>query len=196
MDLSEPVVTGLFALGGVLIGSTFQGVLNAISERRRDGWAARKAARLFHPRLMRFVMAQAEARQHGWTWGDLIIVVETNLEDWDGFADVFAGTLEYEDWFKVYASVRGLQQLTWTDDRDAPIGDDDAEYLDGLIERAIEASAVLVMVAFQGVRKHRIRTAFNLVRYRFLPHDEDELLREAGIDPAELHDDEKDGERQ
>jgi hypothetical protein len=191
VDLGEPVVTGLFVLGGVLVGGTLQGILNAITERRRDGWAARKAARLFHPRLMRFVMAQGEARQHGWTWADLIIVVESNLEDWDSYADVFAGTLEYDDWFKVYAAVRGLQQMTWTVDRDAQIGDDDAEYLDGLMERAIEASMVLVMVSFQGVRKHRIRSAFNRVRYRFSRYDEDELLREAGIDPAELHDDDR-----
>jgi hypothetical protein len=104
---------------------------------------------------------------------------------------VLAGTLEYDDWFKVYAAVRGLQQLTWTVDRNAQIGGGDAEYLDGLMERAIEASMVLVMVSFRGARKHRIRTAFNRVRYRFFPLDEDELLREAGLDPAELQEDDR-----
>jgi hypothetical protein len=30
---------------------------------------------------MRFVMAQSEASEHGWTWADLAMVVEANLED-------------------------------------------------------------------------------------------------------------------
>jgi hypothetical protein len=194
VELSEPVITGLFALSGVLIGGSLQGILNAVMERRHDGWAARKAARLFNPRLTRFIAAQSEARTHGWTWGDLATVVEANLDDWDGYADVFAGTLEYEDWFKVYLAVRGLEQLTWTVDGDAKIGDSDTEYLDGLMERVLEASALLTMVAFRGVRKHRIRTAFNRVRYRLFPGDEDEFLREAAIDPAELPEDD-DGKR-
>lgn len=186
MELSEPVITRLFALGGVLIGGTLQGILNPITERRHDGWAARKAARLFNPRLMRFVAAQSEAREHGWTWDDLATVVEANLVDWDGYAGVFAGTLEFEDWLKVYTAVRGLEQLTWTVDRDAPVGGDDTEYLEDLMERALQASALLTMVGFRGVRKRRIRAAFNRVRYRVFPGDEDELLRKAGIDPGEL----------
>jgi hypothetical protein len=59
--------------------------------------------------------------------GDLSVVVESNLEDWDGFTDVFAGTLEYDDWFTIYAAVRGLQQLNWTENREAQIGDDNTE---------------------------------------------------------------------
>jgi hypothetical protein len=178
--MSTALTTGLFTLGGVVVGGSLQGVIAWAQERRRYGWEARKAARLFAPRLMRFVMAQSEARENGWTWGELCGVVEVNIGDWEEFATVFAGTLRHEQWSSVYAAVRGLQQMTLTTRRQDVIGQSDDAYLDALMVRAIDASAMLVRVGMLGPRRTPVRDVFFRLRYRLKPPDAETMLAEAG----------------
>jgi hypothetical protein len=125
-------------------------------------------------------MAMAEASEHGWTWADLSAVVESNLEGWDAFADVFAGALRWEEWFAVYAAVRGLQQLTYTALDTTRLGPADHEYISSLIARTTKATVVLTVVGVVGPggrtrASRRLRRLWWKVRP---PFDEDELLDE------------------
>lgn len=114
--------------------------------------------------------------------------METNLHDWEEqYAEVFAGTLPFDDWFTVYAAVRPLERLTHTAPRDGGrIGSQDADYLHGLIEKTTAAAMRLTMVALSGVRRRRVRSALRGLWYQLRPPNEDEMLAEAGFDPREL----------
>jgi hypothetical protein len=189
--MDAAVSTGLFTLGGVIVGGLVNGGVTYAVERRREGWVAQKDARLFMPRLSRLSFAMGAALDDQWSWDELCVVVEANLDDWeDQYAEVFAGTLPFDDWFTVYKAVRPLQQMTHTAPRNGTrIGPKDAEYLRGLIDNTVAAMMTLTMVAVSGVRRRRVRSALRSLWYRFRRPDEDELLAEAGFDPRELHED-------
>jgi hypothetical protein len=189
--MDAAVATGLFTLGGVIVGGLVNGGVTYAMERRREGWVAQKDARLFMPRLMRLAFAMGDAMEHEWPWENLCVVVESNLQDWeDQYNEVFAGTLPFDDWFTVYAAVRPLEKMTHTAPRDGGrIGRQDADYLHDLIEKTTAAAMTLTMVAVSGVRRRRVRSALRGLWYRLRPPDEDEMLAEAGFDPRELHED-------
>jgi hypothetical protein len=50
-------VTGLFALGGVVVGGVLNNMLAHRLEKRRAGWEGKTKARLFAPTMMRLSMA-------------------------------------------------------------------------------------------------------------------------------------------
>jgi hypothetical protein len=69
------------------------------------------------------------------------------------------------------------------------IGQEDADYLRGLSDKAVAAMATLTIVAVSGVRRRRVRTGLRGLWYRLRPPDEDEILAEAGLDPRQFEDD-------
>jgi hypothetical protein len=153
------VTAAIFGLLGVIVGGLLQGGWTWTMERRRESWAARKAARLFAPALHRCLLAVTHAKSRGWTWGDLVTTVEANVQPWPDHAAVFAGTLEWDEWFEIYAAARALEQLTWNapDDPDQRIGPGDHEYLEK-VASAVTTGAVVcgaVGVSGTGVRGWR-----------------------------------------
>jgi hypothetical protein len=110
--------TGLFTLGGVIVGGVINGGVTYAIERRRDGWTAKKDARLFIPHLHRMWLAANDVLDRTRSWDALHEVLDENLPHWEQrYADVFAGTLTWDEWSTVYGAVRRYQQA-----RDAPLG--------------------------------------------------------------------------
>jgi hypothetical protein len=173
------VTEAIFGLIGVIIGGFLQGGWSWAMERRRDSWAARKAARLFAPPLHRCAFAINHAMEHGNTWGDLVPVVLGNLERWPGDAEVFAGTLDWEDWFDIYASVRALEQLTWNapDDPNIIIERHDP-YLDSVIEKTISGAVTCAAIGVSGTRWGGWRHWLRRMRRRLRPQSERDMLIE------------------
>lgn len=177
------MAAAIFGLVGVVIGGLLQGGWTWVIERRREGWAARRAARLFAPALHRCHLAMDRALSHATTWGELTTVIEANVHDWPEHADVFAGTLVWEQWFDIYAAVRALQQLTWyaADFPENALirpGTDDERYLRDLIDQAMEGALTLAHVGIAGVGRHRLRRRMRRLWYRLRRSDDDELIEE------------------
>jgi len=113
--MNAAVATGLFALGGVLVG----GFITYVMERRREGWIAKKDARLFIPHLRHLRVTTDEALENGWPWQDLCRAAEEDIPHWEvRYAEVFAGTLTPGQWTTVYSAVRNFQEMTRTARRD------------------------------------------------------------------------------
>ena len=186
--MDNAVATGLFALGGVCVGGFVQAAVAHRMERRREGWAARRSARLFMPSLVRVGMATSGAVEHGYTWEQLQLVAEANLERWDEHAEVFAGTLGFDQWGSVYAAVRALQQMTWEDSEDPRVRATDADYMKMLTERCLDAAVVLTIVADAGVHRRRISRGLRRLRNRVLSANQDarfgRILEDLGV-PAD-----------
>jgi hypothetical protein len=192
--MDQSVVTGLFTLGGVVVGGAVNGGVTYAMERSRAGWAARRSARLFAPALYRLAFAAAHAEEHTTTYADLARVAEANLTDWPEHSAVFAGTLEWEQWFGIYAAVRAWEGFTWnlppdperTEIRPSSKG---AAYVSSLGERAVEGAVQCSSIALRGVRRRRLRGALTSVWRRLRPLDEDKLIEQAGEKAIELPDD-------
>jgi hypothetical protein len=185
------VTTGLFALGGVVVGGFVNGAVTYSMERRREGWAARRAARLFAPCLHRLAYAADSSLREGTSWAELADVVPANLEEWPAHADVFAGTLEWEQWFDIYAAVRVWEQFTWgqpslPDRALIRPGTKGAAYVETLRQRALEGAVTCAVVANSGVRRRRVRNVMSRLRWRMRPPTEDVLIDEAVDKSASL----------
>jgi hypothetical protein len=123
-----------------------------------------------------------EAIEHGWTWGELCAVAEDNLYHWEErYAEVFAGTLTWDEWFTVYGAVRRFQQMALTAPRQKRIAKTDEAYLDPLVEKAAAAVVTLIPLATRGGGRHRVRHGFVLLKDRLRPPDHEKLLTELGI---------------
>lgn len=181
--MDAAVTTGLFALGGVIVGGVVNGTITYAIERSREGWAARRSARMFGPALHRLHLAAGHSLDHPTTWAELAEVVEINLDAWPEHADVFAGSLDWDQWFEIYAAVRAWEQFTWNlppnpDQTLIRPGTDDAKYIDGLIDITIKAAVQCAVVGIRGVRQERVRNFVRNLRYRVRPPTDDELIEE------------------
>lgn len=186
LALSDPATTGLFTLAGAIVGGLIAGTVTFGMERRREGWTAKRDARLFQPALTRISLASYQAVEERWAWSVLCgDVITTNLAEWDEYQKVFAGTLRWDDWFTIYKAVRAAEQLTHMapETPGARIKSGDAKRLEDLADKMAEAAAVLIFIGISGPRRRRVRGLFIGLWRRIKPIDEDKLLREAGIEP-------------
>jgi hypothetical protein len=149
--VSNAVTTGLFALGGVLIGGGLN-IAGAYSlERRTRRRAARTAAR-----LVLIEVSEAGhlllAAQHQQTWEPL---ADLKLTDWQEHRGLLAGAMEGDDWLKAWMAERILQEFAAKAPVPFELGDE---------ERAQEAALVvgrftnvLIDISVDGVRWRRVR---------------------------------------
>jgi hypothetical protein len=150
-----------------------------------------KEARVVAPRFLRLAMAMGSAIDEEWTWEALSFVIEANLKDWDDFADVFAGALTYDDWFALYQAIRPMELLTLaaTHEDGSRVTGEGAERLREVIDRVVEAGMVLTVIGISGTKRRPLRRAFRGLWWTFRPPNQDDLLREAGLDPADFDSD-------
>jgi hypothetical protein len=133
--MAAAVATGLFTLGGVIVGPLVNGAATDALERRREGWAAQKDARLFMLVMRVSLFAMAEALEDEWQWDDPSVVVKTNLADWD---DQFAMSSPRRCPSRLVHRLPSRAhppEMTHAAPRDGTrIGQEDADYLRGLID--------------------------------------------------------------
>jgi hypothetical protein len=165
----------IFGLLGVIVGGVLQSTGSWAMERRRESWAAKKSGRLFSPHLFRCALVIDHAIEHGSTWGELITVTEANLAPWPEHAEVFAGTIDFEQWGEIYAAVRALEQLTWAapDDPSELITEEQGEDLARLIEPTFGAAMECNVIGLAGVGRFRVRRFFRGIWRRVRPIDEE-----------------------
>jgi hypothetical protein len=84
------MTAAIFGLVGVVVGALLQGVISWGMERRREGWAVRKAGRLFSAELQRCQLAleQAVSWRPPMEWSTLVAGIEAALVRWPEHADV------------------------------------------------------------------------------------------------------------
>lgn len=190
METDTALVTGAFALGGVIVGGVLNNWLGYVLERRREGWAGKTKARMFMPRMIRLAMALGEALEDEWTWDEACLVIENNLDDfWPDFAEVFAGTFSNDEWETIYRTVRPLEQMTNTAPRDGTkFAKGDEEYIAERIDALVEATMTLVMIGHHGPNRRRrlIRGVFWSAWEKLRPLDERKVLEEAGIEQDDI----------
>lgn len=169
MESDTALITGAFALGGVIVGGALNNWLSYTLERRREGWAGTKAARLLFPRIGRIDFSLQEAAAERWSWNRLCNVIESNLDGfWTEFADTITGTFAFEEWAQVYAAVQRLEHLRYTALRDGTrITEADQESLRNVRKVVNEAHTTLTVIAIYGPnRQGQLRRALNRARYK------------------------------
>lgn len=185
------MTAAIFGLIGVLVGGLLQGVIAWRMERRREGWAARKAGRLFAQQLIGCVTFIEEIGDHvsALTWDDVTSTLESNLRRWPEYSEVFAGTLDYKRWHQIAYAVRALEGvIALAHDRaasDDPMTSAHRQYIDESSYRDVLLGAsVCHGVGWVGVQRQPIRRAFSRMWHRLRPPSEDDLMREAFGDEA------------
>lgn len=107
--IASALTTGVFTLGGVIVGGLLNSLVSLRLERRSDRRAARKALRLFGPQLTDAMWAIDRAIQAK-EWGKLPEAVEGRLAQWDEYAPVFAEN-QWEEWRRFLETVTELRYL-------------------------------------------------------------------------------------
>jgi hypothetical protein len=176
--MDSGLVTGLFTLGGVLVGGVLQGATAAYSHHRLDSRRARKAARIFGPCLNRCGLAIEHAGSFETTWGELVGVIESNLARWPEHEETFADTLHWDQWFPIYAAVRSLQQLVFLspDDPAALVGPDYTEHLEQAVDGSVEGWVVAAGIAYSGSGRQRLRRLGRRLYSRVRPNAYDKQI--------------------
>ncbi|HEX2161416.1 MAG TPA: hypothetical protein VHF88_06305 [Thermoleophilaceae bacterium] len=169
--MDSAVITGLFTLGGVVVGGVLNQALNHHLERRRAGWEAKKAARLFAPSLHRLHIAGEHGRTHAVTWDEMADLAKHELVGWETHADVFAGTIEWDDWFEIYSAVRVWQQIAEDPPRNEHgglirPGTPDAKRLAEITEKALDGALQCGSIGVNGIAKRRFRRTAAKLRDR------------------------------
>jgi hypothetical protein len=172
--------TGLFALGGVIVGGVVNGAVTFTMERRREGWAARKEARNFLPRIMRCRNILSKGADRGVLWELVDDGIAVNLQSWPEVAPAFAGSLDWARWITIYSAVRRLEQEVLLERNvESRISADDHEYVEQLDELLIAAALVLAGVAIFGTRRRLIARKWDRLRERLRPTDPEKLMEAA-----------------
>lgn len=157
--IAPAVTTGVFTLGGVLVGGLLNSLVSVRLERRSDRRAVRKALRLFGPQLTGVMWAIDRATQAK-EWGKLPEAVGSSLAQWDEYAPVFAENLEWEEWQALLLTVMELQRLVETAPQGpAAITDEQASYLQGRFDRILDTTVALAGVSVAGTfgrQLHRV----------------------------------------
>jgi hypothetical protein len=181
-DRSLPRVEAIYGLLGVVVGALLQGGWSWWMERRREGWAAKKSGRLFGPALMRCALVFDDPYDPPITWGEIVAVVDSNLDQWPEHAEVFAGTLHHDEWMRIYVAVRELEHVTRRarehTQPDEPVMEGYRRWLEGVAALVSDGAVACAIVGRSGVQRQRIRNAVRSVWYRVHPIDEDKLMRE------------------
>jgi hypothetical protein len=138
-------------------------------ERRREGWAARKAGRLLAHAFGRchwHLLAAANVRTG---WHHVGVEAERALKAWDRYSEVLAGTVSQDDWNEIRGAVTHLEQLELrglADNDDGEVSDeltdDDAEFLqqvaeDDLWNAAFAASFIGMVGVSSATKRLRMR---------------------------------------
>lgn len=179
--MSTAVATGLFTLGGVVVGGLLQGSTSWWMERRRDDWAARKAARLT-ARIFarcRFVLKAARDSEH-MSWRAVALEIEESLARWPEYADVLAGTIGQDDWNEIAQAISGLERLHMRGRNADPqdlIDPEDRKFLGYLYEMMWPAAFASSLIGVAGIRR-RVRNPIKLLWRRIHPPDYEQQARE------------------
>jgi hypothetical protein len=135
---ARPVTEAIFGLVGVLIGGFLQGGVGWIMERRKENWAARKAARLVTRDLHRARLVMNMIHDDGANWGILEMEFGAALERWPQYADVLAGTIHSnEQWGAITSGIEVLERLHQraTVSPEEEIDDEMREFIGDISER-------------------------------------------------------------
>jgi hypothetical protein len=108
------LTAAIFGLLGVIVGGLTQSLGTWALERRRDGWTVTKSARLLMPHLNGVdvhLERIANDDAHVLTWDQLQQSVTSFQEAWNEHSPVFAGSLEFEPYMKLYRAHRAFARL-------------------------------------------------------------------------------------
>jgi|tagenome__1003787_1003787.scaffolds.fasta_scaffold20948766_5 hypothetical protein len=110
--MSAAVTTGLFTLGGVIVGGSLNAVMSYALARRVERREARAAARLVIEELAQIRYALADVRDDG-RWRPIDFVT---LDQWREHRDRLAHHLRPSDWRCVSAAYVDVERLrAWID---------------------------------------------------------------------------------
>lgn len=168
----------LFGLIGVIVGGVLQGASQWTMERQRSTWAARKAGRLFAPKLGRCDFILNAAHERGTSWTMLGLELRQALLAWPEHADAFAGTLRADDWNKLVQAImhfERIEQLAGVHpDPHEEIDKDTREYLGWVGTLAFDAMLTSGLVGVAGPNpSHRLTRIRRRLRHPFKKRDLD-----------------------
>jgi hypothetical protein len=156
--MSDAVMTGVFALGGVLVGGLLNGWVTYLVERRRQYGAARAAAWLLLANLSRSIAAVKRGRDRGdWLGAEEAI----RLGEWEDRRELLFGTMRLDDIYPVVAVHRFLEEIAARGGTSAP-----KQLLDDAVASASDAGFALERVAAYGPRRRLPARIGYWLRYR------------------------------
>lgn len=168
----------IFGLLGVIVGGLLQGLSSWTIERQRADWAARKAGRLFAPKLGRcdFILDLAHTR--GTSWAMVGHELRQALDAWPQYADAFAATLRPDDWNKLVQAIMQFERIEQMasahPDPHERIDRDDRDFLGWVGTIAFDAMLTSGLVGIAGPRPARfLARVRRRVRHPFKRRDID-----------------------
>lgn len=176
------MTAAIFGLVGVVTGALLQGTWAWVMERRRESWAAKRAARLFVPRLTNLSRLLDYVQRNDVMWGTIAAAIEANLDEWPKHSEVFAGTLSYEQWLNIEEAARAMSQVTWRageEGHETLVTDEDRKEL-ALLHDVISPGVVTcILVGVRGVSRQPVRSALRNIRENLRPRSDEDIVREA-----------------
>jgi hypothetical protein len=164
--MDSAVTTGIFTLGGVVVGGFASGWVNYGLGRREERRTARAAARLVLEEATQITHVLAAILEYG-RWRP-IEFVETN--QWDGYRSTLAHHLRHADWRCVVSAYEDLERLLgWVraNDVSGDLDDSDRASVTRLrkqMEHAIESH--LIQLSVHGPQRRRLAARYHQLRSR------------------------------
>jgi hypothetical protein len=181
------MTAAIFGLLGVIVGGVIQTLGSWASERRHDSRAVTKAARLMMPQVtgMGNLLHDIDSDDPP-TWATVTQAVGTYGRQWDEHHDVFAGSLDFIAYAKLYGAAASFSKLTRHAPADVtqPVETKDVLQLADAQEHEQEAFIELTMLAMGGLGRLRFRRWLQRQRRRLMTNKRKEAQLQRMLDES------------
>jgi hypothetical protein len=164
--MDSAVTTGIFTLGGVVVGGFTSGGVNYTLGRREERRAARAAARLVLEEAIQVRYALAAILEYG-RWRPVEFIHTTQ---WDGYRPTLAHHLRHADWTCVVSAYEDLQRLLgWVHANDVKgdLDDSDGASVTKIYEGMVHAiDNHLIQLSVHGPQRRRLALRYYQLRNR------------------------------